>query len=83
MGGDNSNVLIKSASLRALIQNTKSTDSGLPLSEKALKLMLHFPRKKKKLSLERQDCRVLTNSIDIILVYYLLGIQPESKLPFF
>lgn len=54
MGGDNSNILlIESTGLRISIQNVKSVNSGLSLSEGALKLMFHLPRKNGLTSLQR------------------------------
>lgn len=54
MGGDNTNILlIKSTSLGVLIENVKSTDPGLPLSEGAIKLLFLLPRKNELTDLQR------------------------------
>lgn len=54
MGGDNTNILlIKSTSLGVLIQNVKSTDLSLPLSERAIKLLFLLPRKNELTDLQR------------------------------
>lgn len=54
MGGDNTNILlIKSTSLGVLIQNVKSTDLGLPLSERAIKLLFLLPRRNELTDLQR------------------------------
>lgn len=53
-GGDNTNILlIKSTSLGVLIQNVKSTDLGLPLSERAIKLLFLLPRRNELTDLQR------------------------------